>query len=171
MNRLWLIVRWPAKMSDKVKPGTVSSEIISSLDFLPTFCELAGTKPPGDLKLDGTNFLPLFEGEKVARPKPLFWCYFDALNEHRMAMRAGEWKLLAKLNGGELPKFSNVFDGNVDQIRAAKLTDFELYRLPVDPSESVKVTRRHPKEFGKLKERMEDIYRELVSESRVWSTR
>ena len=35
------IMRWPAR----IKAGQVSDRPVSALDFLPTFCELAGTQP------------------------------------------------------------------------------------------------------------------------------
>ena len=69
------IMHWPAR----IKPGQVSGEVISALDFLPTFCDLAGTKTPENLKLDGTSFLPALEGRGMKREKPLLWVYYLSL--------------------------------------------------------------------------------------------
>ena len=63
---------WPAR----IKAGQVSDRPVSALDFLPTFCELAGTQPPKDLALDGTSFLPALEDKPVIRKKPLVWVYY-----------------------------------------------------------------------------------------------
>ena len=161
------ILRWPAGMQD-VEPGLVSSEVVSSLDFLPTFCELAGTQPPSDRTLDGTSFLPLLNGKKIERETPLLWCYYNAMNEHRVAMRHGKWKMLARLNDGRLPKQSNVFAGNAEKMRSAKLTDFELYLMPVDIGEATNVTAEHPQALAQLSERMQKRYRELIDNSLVW---
>lgn len=54
------IVRWPGH----VKPGTVSDAMISYVDVLPTFIEVAGGKPPSDL--DGRSFLRVLEDKKGA---------------------------------------------------------------------------------------------------------
>lgn len=56
-----LIVRWPGK----VAAGSVSEELMSFLDFAPTFISLAGTTPPEHLQ--GRVFL----GENV-NPEPQF---------------------------------------------------------------------------------------------------
>ena len=68
--------------------GSISSTPVSSLDFLPTFCRLAGTQPPADLVLDGTDFSPLLDGQPLVRTKPLFWAYYNAINDARVAMRS-----------------------------------------------------------------------------------
>ena len=161
------IINWPAKIP---KPF-VSDEPVSSLDLLPTFCRLAGTKPPENLNLDGTNFLPVLKGKSIDREKPLFWCYFNALNERRVAMRDGEWKLLAKINHGKLPKFVNVNDRNIDAVRSATLTDFELYRVTEDIGERQNLIDQDPEQAAKLKKKLETIYKELADTSHVWTTK
>lgn len=160
------IMSWPAR----IKTPKVSREPVSSLDFLPTFCQLAGAEPPGDLKLDGANFLPVLDGKPIERSTPLFWCYYNAINEHRVAMRDGPWKLLAKLNGGKLAKYENVNDRNIDSIRAAKLTDFELYHVPDDIGEATNVIDQHAEQAAKLKKKLETLYRELAETSHYWPT-
>ena len=55
-----LIVYWPG-----VTPkGTVSHDLISSTDFLPTFAEIAGVTLPKDKILDGQSFNAQIHGEK-----------------------------------------------------------------------------------------------------------
>jgi len=56
------MVRWPGK----IKPGTVSDAIVEYVDIVPTFLELAGTKPLGPL--DGKSIVPLITG-KVSEHK------------------------------------------------------------------------------------------------------
>ncbi len=160
------IIRWPAR----IKPGKVSHEPVSSLDFLPTFCELAGAPRPAGRKFDGTSFLPVFQGKQIAREAPLFWCYFNSLNEHRVAMRDGPWKLLAKLDDGRFPKLQNVSDRNAKLVRMAKLTNFELYRMPDDLGESTNVIERHPEQAERLKKKLIGAYRDLTNTSHYWTT-
>jgi arylsulfatase A len=160
------IISWPAR----IQSPRVLDEPISSLDFLPTFCHLATTKPPADLKLDGANFLPALDGHEIQRSRALFWCYFNALNEHRVAMRDGPWKLLAKLDYGKLPKFENINDRNVDSIRSAKLTDFELYHVTEDIGESENLFEQQADQAAALKNKLEAIYHDLAKTSHYWTT-
>jgi arylsulfatase A len=55
-----LIVYWPG-----VTPkGKVSDDLISAVDFVPTFAEIAGVKLPADKILDGQSFNAQLHGEK-----------------------------------------------------------------------------------------------------------
>ncbi len=159
------IINWPSQISK----GVVSHEPVSALDFLPTFAHLAGSPVPKELKLDGANFLPVLKGESIPRKSPLFWCYFNSINEHRVAMREGSWKLLAKVNGGKLPKMQNIHDKNIETIRNGKLTDFELYRVTEDIGEKKNVINAHPKEAAMLKQKLESIYQDLAKSSHYWT--
>lgn len=52
------IARWPGK----IKPGTVTSELISLVDLAPTWLDAAGLRPPK--AMDGRSFLGLLTGRK-----------------------------------------------------------------------------------------------------------
>jgi arylsulfatase A len=158
------IISWPLKRFVYHE----SDEVVSSLDFLPTFCELAGARIPTELALDGCSFVPLLRGETIPRKRPLLWCYYNSANVHRVAMRRGPWKMLAKLDRGKLPKVSNVFDGNRDVIRSAELTDFQLYRITDDVHED---NNLYPKasESIELQKQMQASYSELIRDSHVWN--
>ena len=158
------IIRWPAA----IKPGQVSDEPVSSLDLLPTFAALAGATIPPGLKLDGVNMRPAFNGQTFARPQPLFWAYHNAINEQQVALRDGPWKLLAKLDGGKLPKLSNVTEKNVPALRRATLTDFTLYKISGDIGEARDVSAEEPARFKALSAKLEGLYRELVQTMHVW---
>lgn len=51
------IVRWP----DKVKAGATSNAMLSTVDILPTFIEMAGGSPPADI--DGQSFADVLAGD------------------------------------------------------------------------------------------------------------
>lgn len=158
------IMRWP-KM---IKQPTEVHHPVSSLDFLPSFCEVADVEPPKELKLDGANFLPVFQGKPIEREKPLFWCYYNAINERRVAMRDGPWKILAKLNSGQLPKVSNIDGQNIETVRTAELTDFQLFHLPEDIAEASDVKEAHPDVFQKMKDQLQSAYAEMVQTAHYW---
>lgn len=61
-----LIVNWPGR----IKPGQVNGDLISSVDFLPTICEVAGIATPENV--DGVSFLPQLLGQKG---QPREWLY------------------------------------------------------------------------------------------------
>ena len=54
------IVRWP----DKVKPNTVNSNLVSSVDIARTFMDLAGAKN-GEIFV-GNSFMPMLEDTEVS---------------------------------------------------------------------------------------------------------
>jgi len=162
------IMRYPNGMTGGVKSGSVSDQPISSLDLLPSFLWLAGLKTPAGLQLDGVDFEPLFSGETVRRDKPLFWFYWAALNDQRVAMRDGDWKVLAKLDGGKLPKQSNLNEANIVAVRDAKLTDFSLFNLSTDPSEQNDLAEQDTERLKKMVNSLEHLYQEVTQGMHVW---
>ena len=104
-----------------VPAGRVDDQsIISGVDFLPTFCSLAGVNLPKGVHFDGEDVSDAFRGRTHDREKPLFWQWRygqprQTLNKSPMlAVRDGRWKLLA----------------NPDKSR------IELYDVVADPSET-----------------------------------
>jgi len=65
------IARWPGK----IPAGNVdSTSLISAVDLLPTFCELAGARLPEDYKPDGVSQVATLLGKSsTTRSKALFW--------------------------------------------------------------------------------------------------
>ena len=158
------IVRWPAQITS----GQVSDEPVSSLDLLPTICALAGADVPSDLKLDGADARAVCDGGRIERHRPLFWVYYNALNEQRVALRDGPWKLLARLDGGELPKITNVTTATAPRVREARLTDFSLYRLDRDIAEAHDLAADEPERVREMAAQMKELYRELTATMHVW---
>lgn len=71
------IARWPGKIAAG-KVNTTS--LISAVDLLPTFCEIAGASLPKNYTPDGISQIGALTGEseKVSREKPLFWKFDSA---------------------------------------------------------------------------------------------
>ncbi len=95
-------IRWPGA----IKPGTVSNEIFSHQDMLPTLAAAAGDpeviaklKKGGyksgnktfKVHIDGYNLLPFLKGEAKENPRKglLYWSDDGDL----MALRVGDWKV------------------------------------------------------------------------------
>jgi arylsulfatase A len=65
-NHVPLIASWPAK----IPTGRVNADLISSVDFFPTLCDVAGAKLPVALEIDGRSFLPQLLGQRGAHYMP-----------------------------------------------------------------------------------------------------
>lgn len=155
------IMRWPGT----IKPAQVSATPISSLDFLPTFCALAKVSMPDDREFDGINFMSALNGNGLAREKPLLWIYYNAINERRVAMRDGDWKVLAKV---DLPKIQNVHDGNIEKVKAAGLSDVQIFKVSEDIGESKDISVAEPEKANALTNKLGKEYRALLDDSHVW---
>lgn len=155
------IMRWP----DVIAPGQVSSEVVSSLDFLPTFSQLAGTEAPQGLELDGINFLPALKQRPLERKKPLVWAFYNSLNERQIAMRDGPWKVLARV---DVPKTHNLFAGNIAAVKAAELQDIQIFNVEHDIGEARDMGKHFPEVRSRLVQRLENNYRELLNGSHIW---
>jgi len=161
------IINWPAGIQTELV-GSTSSIPVSSLDFLPTFCTLAGAERPAGIALDGVDFSPMLKGQAFQRTKPLVWAYYNAINEARVAMRDGKWKVLAKLNGGDLQKMTNVTTQTMPVLRDAELTDVRVHDITTDVHEDKDLTTEDPELAKRLGQKLREHYRELVGDSHVW---
>jgi hypothetical protein len=65
---------------------------------------------------------------------------------------------------------NGINDKNIERIRSATLTDFELYQVTQDIGEAQNVIEQHPQEAARLKEKLEEIYKDLVETSHYWKT-
>jgi arylsulfatase len=100
--RVPAMVRWPGK----IQPGTVSNEIVSHMDWLPTFLAIAGEP---DIKekllkghqvgnknfkvhLDGYNLLPYLTGQEAKSPRVEYFYFSD--DGDLTAFRYDNWKLV-----------------------------------------------------------------------------
>lgn len=163
--RVPCIINWKGKSGFT---GT-SDAVVSSLDFMPTFCELSGADLP-KRALDGESITTFLNDGKHLRTKPLLWSFYNALNDHVVAMRDGDWKIMARIKNGStyLPKIRNVYDGNEVLIKESDLTDFLLYNLREDIKEAENVASKYPEVFEKMQKKLEKEYKVLLADSHVW---
>lgn len=79
-----LIASWPGT----TPAGSTCNDLIDFSDFLPTFTDLTGARPPQDRPMDGRSFLPQLQGAAGA---PRDWVYteFNGLGW----IRDKNWKL------------------------------------------------------------------------------
>ncbi len=134
-------IRWPGK----IKAGTVSNEIVSHLDWLPTLIAAAGEPKvkekllkghqAGEKKfkvhLDGHNLLPYLTGKQEHSPREGFFYFSD--DGDLMALRFDNWKLtfLEQRASGTLQIWAEPFT----ELRVPK-----LFNLRTDPYERADIT-------------------------------
>ena len=90
--RVPAIVRWP----DRIKPGTLCREMLSSLDVLPLAVAAAGGKLPTDRVIDGRDPLKTLAGVAPSPHETLHWIWNQGRNQQWQALRQGSFKLLRR---------------------------------------------------------------------------
>lgn len=132
--RVPAIVSWEGKLPN----GAVSDVCYSSIDYLPTLCELTGiTSLPADV--DGKSQWPLFQHpDQAGDPqRPLFWHYPHFSNQMGRpagAVRAGDFKLVESYENGKLELYNLRDDLSEINDLSARFPDKtrELHRLLSD---------------------------------------
>ena len=135
------VVVWPGK----VKPGSRSDALLSSVDWYPTILDMTGTKPKQEVKFDGVSQTPALLG--TGAPRDTAFCCFPHYTPATGAVpavwvRRGDWKLI------------RFFCDSPQQ------TDrFELYNLKDDIGETKNLAAENP---DKVKEYDAMITRHLI---------
>ena len=117
-----------------VRPGHVT-QMGSTLDFLPTFCEMAGVTLPNDRIFDGVSLTNLFEDSKAMSKRDTFYFYRGS---KLFAVRKGKYKL----------HFMDKSAYGPDPIRI--LDTPALYDLGADSGEHYDIAAKHPEIVAEL---------------------
>lgn len=97
--RVPMIARWPGK----IPSGTECDELTTTMDLLPTFCQLAGAEGP-NRKIDGYDIRDLLFGNPAAKsPYEAFYFY---RRRQLQAVRMGPWKYHLQLEATH-PRWTN----------------------------------------------------------------
>ena len=139
--RVPAMVRWPGH----IKPGTVSNDIISHLDWAPTLLAVAGVPDVKDkllkgykagnksfkVHLDGYNVLPYLTGQEPKSPREEFFYFSD--DGDLTGLRYDNWKVVfaQQRSPGTLALWGEPF---------VKTRIPWLYNLRTDPYEKATVT-------------------------------
>ncbi|WP_111709767.1 sulfatase family protein [Lutibacter citreus] len=155
-HRVAGLMRWP----EVIASGVVSDELVSSVDFMPTICNIVEAEKP-NVTLDGINILPVLKGYPFNREKPLSWniCYTHAPN---MAMRLGKYSLVGYFD--PLKEGENL----QEWIKRANLSSFELYDLEKDIKQEVDLKEKEHATFVLLRDRMIETFKGIQKEGPTW---
>ena len=156
-QRVPCIMVWPAK----VPAGAVCNNIASTIDILPTLCEITGADLPAR-EIDGINILPLLEGKFDENPRKIFHYFYRKYSLENI--RKGQWKLVLphtyRSYEGMLPG-NDGWPGNYSKGE----TGFELYDLARDPGERYDVKDLYPEIVEELKKIAEEMRNDLGDEN------
>ena len=161
--RIPCVMRWP----DGISQGLVSDEPIHLEDMLPTFCKLAKVDVPQDRPIDGSDFSSTFQGNPVARHRPLFWIWHDPTEGPQAWMRQDQWIVAAQFDIGDFAngRFQKSFQNG---IRTAGLTNFKLYDIVNDPGQTANVSSANPIIFSDMSVQLTDIYQQVQADAPWW---
>jgi len=169
--RVPMIIRWPGH----TRPGTVRTELVSTLDLMPTLLEAARVHAPD--KLAGRSLAPLFE-HKVVEWREHLYTEYHLHSAHNFfpqrTVRDARYKLIRNLQPDQInPGYSftinRFFEGLPKVIQAAppqvqaayRLMErppaYELYDLQNDPWEfnNLSADPQHHETLQKLSKRLE----------------
>ncbi len=146
-QRVPCIMRWPGQ----IPAGTTCREVVTAMDFLPTFAAITGASLPEERQIDGQDILGLLQQpDSVLSPHDAF--YYYARNGNLESARSGKWKLhTAKTRGwdkkqGEFP--------------------VSLYDLEADIGETNNLAGQYPEVVDRLHKMMSDFDAELNQHAR-----
>jgi len=126
--RVPLIIRCPGV----VKPGAISHEPVTSVDYLPTVCQLARVAPPDDRRIDGLSLVRHFKSNGTAGlPRDAIYWHFPHYRDEIVPysiVRSGNWKLIRRYEGKK----------------------YELFNLKDDLSETNDLSENMPEKVSQL---------------------
>ncbi len=129
--RVPLIMRWKGKD----KPGETCSVPTISVDFYPTFLQVAGAKPPKRQVVDGVSLLPLLRDPSAKLDRQAIYWHYPHYHHSRpaCAIRTGDWKAIEFFDTGKV----------------------ELYNLKQDIGESKDLSAKMPQKARQLQKMMQ----------------
>lgn len=141
------IARWPGKIA----AGKVDrTSLLSAVDLLPTFCELAGAKLPEGYRPDGISQVAALMGNgESTRARPLFW---------KMQSR---WPI-AKNRPYHWVSYA-VVDENWKLLTNRDQSYLELYDLTADPFEKADLKDQRPEVVARFQQKLKDWQKTLPS--------
>lgn len=134
-----MIMWWPGTLGR----GVVSDAIVSSVDFLPTFSDLAGIELPDEQVYDGTSLVNVMNDTENNPDRAIYWHYPVYHHDSpASAIRKGEWKLIHYLVDDRI----------------------YLYNLKQDIGESMDLSKDEPEIAEELYKLLDDWRKECEAE-------
>lgn len=143
-HRVPCIVQWPGE----IPAGSVSDELVTAMDFLPTIANRVGADLSGLPTIDGHDIWPILSGEPgAASPYEKFFYYAGG---RLQAVRSGKWKLHVP-HGYRTTEGGTVAHGGKLGEYARSEIGLSLFNLEEDRGETTNVADQHPDVVDRLK--------------------
>ena len=136
--RVPFLASWPGH----IRPGSVSDTPVIGTDIFNTVLDMVNIPVPTDRTIDGASMLPVFKGEKADRKIPMFWRTHVSKAECRVAMRDGEWKIVAN----------------------DTLENFQLYHVQKDWQERNDLAKENPEKLHEMKDQLTKLWEDIKKE-------
>jgi len=122
--RVPLIARWLGV----IKPGSTTAQPVISVDFFPTFLQLARSKENPKQPRDGVSLAPLLKssGRMKLKRETLYWNfpgYLPGRTTPAGSIRSGDWKLIEFFEDGKLELYNLAEDLSERNDLATKMPD------------------------------------------------
>lgn len=137
--RVPLVVRWPGK----TPVGKTTDEPTVTVDFYPTFLELAGGKAKVGYPLDGVSLVPVFKDAQHHIRRDLFWhfpCYLEDGKKGGAGFRT--------------TPASSIRSENLKLIEFFETGKLELYDLAADLGQKNDLAAQRPDDVRELHRRL-----------------
>ena len=118
---------WPGV----IESGSVTDEILTTLDYFPTIQQIVGYSMPDDRPIDGENVLPILTGNQSNRSKSIAFRYGGGVS----SLVKGQYKFL--------------------------LPSRELYDLSKDRAEENNVTESMPERASEMEEELVAFFQDV----------
>ena len=103
---------------------------------------MAGVPIPSNRTIDGVNMIPAFTGKPLERPIPMFWRTHVSPPDNRVAMRIGDWKIVAN----------------------DELTEFKLFEVQKDWKEENDLAAKMPEKTAEMTKALLKLWGEIEAE-------
>jgi len=165
-HRVPCVMYWKGQ----IKPGTVATEMLATLDLMPTFAKLAGTKMPQDRKTDGIEAWDYISGATDVSPRKTFVYNIPSVKERERVIRHEKWKLYLPGQYAEIVQRDHYDSEEAWQAaRKALPLQFDsprLFDLESDIGETQDLSGRYPEIVSDLTKRLEEFNNEMKTEAR-----
>lgn len=155
------IIRWPGQ----IKPGSTEATPSGVIDILPSVCEVTGVRLPQIRRIDGVSLVPLFDGKRLRRKKPLYWLYSPS--RPMCVIRENDWCLIADPEL-DIPRDNLFKEEWIGLIKQTKLVNFRLFNVREDPGQHHDVAKENPRKLKAMTKKMIDLHKEVVAEAIDW---
>ena len=130
------IIKYP----NKLKPNTSSNNMFTSIDLLPTLCNLASVGLP-ESTIDGKNVWAVISGDESAKNPQPYYAFSTGKNFESVMSTDGKWKLHLPHNYHRLNTPGK--DGSSGKYDNLKI-ELSLFDMENDPYESKNVIKENP---------------------------